>query len=203
MLFLLKSQTYYSILCLLCLPVCLLKAQNYGGNYDWRMLGGGPLQIVSFHIGTVTSVTHGGQTGYSIGGSIGWNYLSSFYGALRGVDHIFDMGVRVKYNFNDIGQKSHIVGAELYLHFPCSTTNLFRHMPQPLSLIFGGGGIFMYPNTESLSSSVNGRYIEVGIGIMKYFVVNVNVLYRWSFFPNNSIGVLPLEQSFHIEFAIF
>ena len=126
-----------------------------------------------------------------------------FSGFGGGVDHIFDMGVRVKYNFNDIGQKSHIVGAELYLHFPCSTTNLFRHMPQPLSLIFGGGGIFMYPNTESLSSSVNGRYIEVGIGIMKYFVVNVNVLYRWSFFPNNSIGVLPLEQSFHIEFAIF
>ncbi len=188
---------YFKVCLFIFFPFYLLNAQNYGGNYDWRMLGGGPLQIISFHVGTATSINRDSM-GYNIGGSFGWNYLSSFYGILNGVDHAFDMGVRVKYNFSDTGVKSHLVGTEIYLHFPYSTTKVFRHAPQPLSLIVGGGGIF----TES-RDKINGSYIEFGVGILKYFVINVNLLYRISFFPQNLSNIQPVEQSFHVEFSIF
>ncbi len=196
---------FYNIFACILLQTYILKAQNYGGNYDWRMLGGGPLQVVSFHIGTTTSFNHN-AVGYNIGGSFGWNYLSSFYNLLKGIDHVFDVGVRVKYNFSDIGIKSHLIGTEIYLHFPCSTTNIFRHVPQPLSFIVGGGGIFAESNIQNIqieNTKVNGHYIEFGVGILKYFVVNVNLFYRISFFPQNQINLQPLEQSFHVEFAIF
>lgn len=193
------------LVCCLCMQTHFLCAQNYGGNYDWRMLGGGPLQIVSFHVGTNTSMTHN-HTGYNLGGSVGWNYLSSFYNTFDGIDHVFDMGVRVKYMFNDSIIKSHLVGAELYFHFPCSTTNLFRHAPQPFSLIVGGGVIFAesLPQAQtSLHAETRGHYIEVGIGLFKYFVINANLLYRMSFFPQNTLGIQQMEQNFLIEFAIF
>lgn len=182
-----------------------LFSQNYGGNYDWRMLGGGPLQLVSFHIGTNTSINRN-STGYNIGGSVGWNYLSSFYNAFDGIDHIFDMGVRVKYMFNDSIIKSHLVGTELYFHFPCSTTDLFRHAPQPLSLIIGGGAIFAKNNTQAQNLSLNettGYYVEVGVGLFKYFVINANLLYRASFFQPNALNIQPIEHNFLVEFAIF
>lgn len=184
-------------------PHSMLFAQNYGGNYDWRMLGGGPLQIVSFHIGTSTSITHN-TTGYNLGWSVGWNYLSSFYNAFDGIDHAFDMGVRVKYMFNDTAIKSHLVGTELYLHFPCSTTNLFRHAPQPISLVLGGGAIFAQSNAPNIPQGrTNGHYMEVGVGLFKYFVINANLLYRVSFFPHNPLGFQQVEQSFLVEFSIF
>ncbi|RDU67522.1 hypothetical protein CQA53_00400 [Helicobacter didelphidarum] len=183
-------------------------AQNYGGNYDWRMIGGGPLQLVSFHVGSSTSITHNGDTGYSLGVSVGWNYFSAFYGVFDNIEHVFDMGMRVKYNFNHNVIKSHLVGAELYLHFPYSTTNIFAKFPQPFSLILGGGGIFVYPDSKASRADIHGYYVETGIGIAKFFIVNVNLLYRWSFFPSgvsqgNAIGLQPIEQSFHVEFAIF
>ncbi len=197
---------YYAILLLCCIQTHSLFAQNYGGNYDWRMLGGGPLQLVSFHIGTNTSITHN-HTGYNLGGSFGWNYLSSFYNAFEGIDHVFDMGVRLKYMFNDSIIKSHLVGTEIYFHFPCSTTNLFRHVPQPLSLVIGGGAIFaesMLPQSQILSNEkTTGQYIEIGVGLFKYFVINVNLLYRVSFFPQNTLGIQHIEQNFLLEFAIF
>lgn len=201
-----KFKHYLSIfLIFLCMQTHFLYAQNYGGNYDWRMLGGGPLQIVSFHIGTNTSITHN-STGYNLGGSVGWNYLSSFYNILNGIDHAFDIGVRAKYMFNDSVIKSHLVGAELYFHFPCSTTNLFRHAPQPFSLVIGGGAIFAQslPQTQVLPyTEAKGHYVEVGIGLFKYFVINANLLYRISFFPQNTLGIQPLEHNFLVEFAIF
>lgn len=198
---------HYWYICMVsfCLQNNYILAQNYGGNYDWRMLGGGPLQIVSFHIGTNTSLTHN-FTGYNIGGSVGWNYLSSFYGSFNGMDHIFDMGIRVKYMFNDVKIKSHLIGAELYFHFPYSTTNLFRHAPQPISLIIGSGAIFaqsLQPTQSLQYEESNGHYFEVGVGLFKYFVINVNLLYRISFFPQNTLGIQPIEHNFLVEFAIF
>ncbi|WP_233714254.1 hypothetical protein [Helicobacter trogontum] len=183
-----------------------LFSQNYGGNYDWRMLGGGPLQLVSFHIGTSTSINRN-FTGYNLGGSVGWNYLSSFYNAFEGVDHIFDMGIRFKYMFNDSAIKSHLIGTELYFHFPCSTTNLFRHAPQPISLVVGGGAIFAEHNTTRLQNlslgETTGYYVEVGIGLFKYFVINANLLYRASFFQSNTLNIQPIEHNLLVEFAIF
>lgn len=183
-----------------------LFSQNYGGNYDWRMLGGGPLQLISFHIGTNTSINHN-STRYNLGGSVGWNYLSSFYNTFKGIDHIFDMGIRVKYMFNDSTIKSHLVGAELYFHFPCSTTNLFRYTPQPISFIIGSGAIFANNNTihsQNLSTKeVTGYYFETGVGLFKYFVINANLLYRLSFFQPNALNIQPIEHNFLVEFAIF
>lgn len=187
------------VLTFFCMKSALF-AQNYGGNYDWRMLTGGPLQLISFHVGTNTSITHN-HTGYNIGGSFGWNYLSSFYDALNGIDHIFDIGLRAKYMFYDSVVKSHLVGAELYLHFPCSTTDTFRNVPQPISLVLGSGAIFA--NTMQHAPHITGHYIEAGIGLFKYFFVNANLLYRVSFFPQNAIGLERVEQSFVVEFAIF
>ncbi|WP_202391521.1 hypothetical protein [Helicobacter saguini] len=201
-----------------------LQAKNYGGNYDWRMIGGGPLQLVSFHIGLDSSITHNGSTGYSIGASVGWNYFSAFYNVLDNVEHTFDVGFRVKYMFNHSAFETHLVGFETYLHFPCATSDSFLNFPQPVSLIVGGGAIFPYkdskssPNTELLAqqNALNGYYFEFGIGLAKYFIVNVNLLYRVSFFNEDSIKAMnnltfspqnfnlqPIEHSFHIEFAIF
>lgn len=199
-----------------------LHAKNYGGNYDWRMIGGGPLQLVSFHIGTDTSITHSANTGYSIGASVGWNYFSAFYNVLDDVEHTFDVGFRVKYMFNRSAFETHLVGAELYLHFPCATSDTFLNFPQPISLVIGGGGILPYKDSKNFSGASNaanndirGYYFEFGIGLAKYFIVNVNFLYRVSFFNADSIKAInnvtfspqnfnlqPIEHSFHIEFAI-
>lgn len=199
-----KSKMYlYCFVSCICIYTTSLKAQNYGGNYDWRMLGGGPLQLFSFHFGTSSSINHNKALGYNVGASIGWNYLSSFYNTMEGIDHIFDIGIRMKYSFSDATIKTHAIGAEIYLHFPCSTTDLFRNAPQPFSLIIGGGSIFVRPENMSLQQNLNGGYVEVGVGVFKYFPININFLYRWSFFHANSLGIDPVEQSFHVEFAIF
>lgn len=180
-----------------------LFSQNYGGNYDWRMLGGGPLQIVSFNIGTNTSINHN-FTGYNIGWSVGWNYLSSFYDMFNGIDHIFDMGIRIKYMFNDSVIKSHLIGTEIYFHFPCSTTDIFRHIPQPISLIVGSGAIFATTQLQNPSlKEATGYYIEAGVGLFKYFMINANLLYRVSFFQQNALNINPIEHNFVVEFAIF
>lgn len=188
------------MLCCFAAHSIFIAAQNYGGNYDLRMLGGGPLQVVSLHIGSSSNLSHN-NAGYIIGASIGWNYLSSFYGLFRGIDHIFDMGFRVKYDFIQDSLKKHSIGAELQLHFPYSTSNVFRNIPQPISLIIGAGGVFAYG--DSIPASINGNYVEVGIGFMKFIPLNINIAYRWSFFPNNQNQLLGVEKSIHVIFTIF
>lgn len=176
-------------------------AQNYGGNYDWRMLGGGPLQVISFQVGTSSSLSHGGRFNYSIGGSIGWNYLSSFYNLLDSVQHIFDVGLRFKYQFSREPLLSHSIGVETYFHLPFSTTQAFKRVPQPLSLILGAGGTLVRP--DKTRPYLGGGYVEVGLGLAKFFPINVNLIYRWSFFEAGKQAVEPLEQSLHIDFILF
>lgn len=182
-----------------------LYAKNYGGNYDWRMIGGGPLQLVSFHIASDTPINSGASGSYSIGASIGWNYFSALYNMLESVEHNFDMGLRVKYLASFSNVRSTLLGAELYLHFPASNSDIFLNVPQPLSLIMGAGAILPYKD-----SKVNGYYLEIGLGVAKFFIINMNLLYRASFFSTDSINSIgttpalkPIEHSFHIEFAIF
>ncbi|RDU71270.1 hypothetical protein CQA66_06940 [Helicobacter aurati] len=199
------------IVCFCFFLACSLssKAQNYGGNYDWRMLGGGPLQIVSLHLGTSIN-TSTNKTGYSIGASIGWNYLSSFYNLFDKIEHIFDMGIRIKYDFTQDYLQRHSVGAELQFHFPYSTSNIFKNIPQPVSAIIGSGSIFICQ--DSLLHIIRGYYVEVGIGFAKFFPVNISFMYRWSFFTNPMQPVstqhvptqpAPIEKSIHIVFTLF
>ncbi|STQ85985.1 hypothetical protein LS73_002255 [Helicobacter muridarum] len=189
------------ILCLCIANSVFTVAKNYGGNYDWRMLGGGPLQVVSLHIGSHSNLSNNGHTGYSIGASIGWNYLSSFYGLFKRIDHVFDMGFRIKYDFIQDSLQKHNVGAELQFHFPYSTSNAFRNIPQPISGIIGAGLVFAYK--DSMSSSIRGNYMEIGIGFIKFLPFNMNITYRWSFFPNNQNNLLRIEKSLHVIFTIF
>lgn len=146
---------------------------NYLGNW-W--------QLASFHLGSSIDLNtpNGGAMGLSIGASAGWNYLF-----LNDVD----IGVRGKYLYSNAYASTHSLGAMLYAH----------SWGQPNAGLFSfalGGGLLI---THTPSDQSAGGYVEVGLAGFKFFPVNVDLLYRASFYPaGNALGMAEMVHGIQI-----
>lgn len=167
-----------SLLLLLALPLSALDEKtrdrtSYLGNL-W--------QLASFHLGSSIDLNtpSGGAMGLSLGASAGWNYLF-----LNDVD----IGVRGRYLYSGSYASTHALGAILYVHsWNPPNEGLF-------SFALGGGMLI----THTRESQTLGGYVEVGLAGFKFFPVNIDLLYRASFYPvGNALGMAEMVHGIQI-----
>lgn len=139
-------------------------------------------QLASFHLGSSIDLNtpSGGAMGLSLGASAGWNYLF-----LTDVD----IGMRGKYLYSSSHASTHSLGAILYVHsWEPPNDGLF-------SFALGGGMLIAHAK----GSQALGGYVEVGLAGFKFFPVNVDLLYRASFYPaGNALGMAEMVHGIHI-----
>lgn len=152
---------------------------------ETKMFYGNILQMATFHIGAkfLTSRLDSGALGadnkkvaMDLGVSVGWNYFEA-------EDEEIDMGLRLKYLYTKSDYKTHSVGLVAYLH-PYTYPIMYNSpIIQPFSFVLGGG----YSNSTSPHGhSFNGGYVEAGIALFKYFPLNLDIIYRASFYGKKS-----------------
>ena len=151
-----------------------------------KFLSGSILQMATFHIGGdfLISRLNSGALGadnkkfaLSLGGSVGWNYFEI-------EDEEIDYGLRLKYLYTKSDYKTHSVGVIGYLHpytYPITRRN--QSFIQPLSFLAGGGYI---TSKSPNGTSIDGGYVEAGFALFKYFPLNLDIIYRASFYGKKS-----------------
>ena len=147
---------------------------------ETKMFYGNILQMATFHIGAnfLTSRLNNAlgvdnkKVAMDLGVSVGWNYFEA-------EDEEIDMGLRLKYLYTKSDYKTHSVGLMAYLH-PYTYPIMYNSpIIQPLSFLLGGG----YSNSTSPhGASFNGGYVEAGIALFKYFPLNLDIIYRATFY---------------------
>lgn len=153
---------------------------------ETKMFYGNILQMATFHIGAnflnngLESVGFGRDSkkvAMDIGVSVGWNYFEA-------EDEEIDVGLRLKYLYTKTSNKTHSVGLIMYLHPYTYPLTYNSPIIQPLSFLIGAG----YTNSQTpFNHSFNGGYIEAGIALFKYFPLNLDIIYRASFYAKNQI----------------
>ncbi|OBV29771.1 hypothetical protein BKN38_01435 [Helicobacter sp. CLO-3] len=175
-----KKAAFLLLSLMLATNLCALDAERESRNNKL----GNWWQIATFHIGSSIDINtpNGGAMGLNIGGSAGWNYIF-----LSDVD----MGARFKYLYSNAYASTHSLGAMLYIH--TANDDMF-------SLALGGGVLF----TNQGGQSATGSYVEVGVGLFKFFPVNGDLLYRASFYPaSNPLGMSEMVHGIQIVFSLF
>ncbi|MGX2982156.1 hypothetical protein [Helicobacter sp. 23-1045] len=147
---------------------------------ETKMFYGNILQMATFHIGAnfLTSRLNNAlgadnkKVAMDLGVSVGWNYFEA-------EDEEIDMGLRLKYLYTKSDYKTHSVGLVAYLH-PYTYPIMYNSpIIQPLSFLLGGG----YSNSTSpRGHSFNGGYVEAGVALFKYFPLNLDIIYRATFY---------------------
>ena len=155
--------------------------------YLGDMFFGNYWQIATFHIGAnmmqeLNSTQDNTNVVRDMGVSVGFNY-SFLEDSCYDCDKIinFDFGWRLKYLHSKGDNVTHSVGAILYFHpYP---QKMIYNTAQPFSIALGGG----YANTKLLDKrNAEGGYVEVGIALFKYFAINIDILYRATFYANKA-----------------
>ncbi len=155
---------------------------------ETKMFYGNILQMATFHIGAnfLTSRLSGApsqniaadnkKVAMDLGVSVGWNYFEA-------EDEEIDLGLRLKYLYSKSDYKTHSVGLVGYLH-PYTYPIMYNSpIIQPLSFLIGGG----YTTSKAPNgTSFNGGYVEAGIALFKYFPLNLDIIYRASFYGKKS-----------------
>ena len=152
---------------------------------ETKMFYGNILQMATLHIGAdfLTSRINNNLLGVDnkkvamdLGVSVGWNYFEA-------EDEEIDFGLRLKYLYTKSDYKTHSVGLVGYLH-PYTYPIIYNSpVIQPLSFLVGGG----YTTTKAPNGiSLNGGYVEAGIALFKYFPLNLDIIYRASFYGKKS-----------------
>lgn len=153
---------------------------------ETKMFYGNILQMATFHIGAdflnnglnTTLGKDGKKVAMDIGVSVGWNYFEA-------EDEEIDFGLRLKYLYTKTSNKTHSVGLVLYLHPYTYPLTYNSPIIQPLSFLLGAG----YTNAQTpYNTNFNGGYIEAGIALFKYFPLNLDIIYRASFYAKNSLS---------------
>ncbi|MGX3012143.1 hypothetical protein ACWIUD_11435 [Helicobacter sp. 23-1044] len=155
---------------------------------ETKMFYGNILQMATFHIGAnfLTSRLNNAlgadnkKVAMDLGVSVGWNYFEA-------EDEEIDMGLRLKYLYTKSDYKTHSVGLVAYLH-PYTYPIMYNSpIIQPLSFLLGGG----YSNSTSPhGANFNGGYVEAGVALFKYFPLNLDIIYRATFYGKKG-GISP------------
>ena len=154
---------------------------------------GSILQFVSVDLGLKNQINANNTEVNFIGGiGVGLTYIP--------IHKHLAVGTRIRYLYHSDGRNidTHSLGLLAYLHpFPYIPYKLGFN---PISLVFGAGWILCKKELEY----ANGVYIEAGIALFKFFPVNMEVLYRASFYNQyNSFKINNITHSVNVVFSIF
>ncbi len=169
-----------------------------------KFLSGSILQMATFHIGgdflisrlsgmpSQNIAADNKKFVMSLGGSVDWNYFEI-------EDEEIDYGLRLKYLYTKSDYKTHSVGVVGYMHPYTYPIVRNSRLIQPLSFLVGGGyTISKAPN----GTSFNGGYVEAGIALFKYFPLNLDIIYRASFYGKKSGIGNQLTHSVSLMFSV-
>lgn len=168
---------------------------------ETKMFYGNILQMATLHIGAnfLTSRINNDLLGvdnkkvaFDVGVSVGWNYFEA-------EDEKIDFGLRLKYLYTKSDYKTHSVGLLGYLH-PYTYPIIYNSpVIQPLSFLIGGG----YTTSKApYGASLNGGYVEAGIALFKYFPLNLDIIYRASFYGKKSGVGNQMTHSVSLMFSV-
>lgn len=165
-------------------------------------------QIVSLHLGTNIDLNAPNvNNAFSIGVSVGWNNIGKHRGDYRGdYSEVPIGGLRFKYMYANNTIPTYSIGLIGY-YYPISyrVNNEVAEIMNKFSSLgfgfaFGVGAIF----AEQDSHFASGGYIEAGITLIKHIPINLDILYKISFYGDSPIFLdKRVTHSLQFVFTLF